>query len=47
MKRIKRILAVLVLIVLALLLSYLVFTGKAVASIGDGAEAVQAVMFYG
>ena len=47
MKRIKRIFAVLVLIILALLLSYLVFTGKAVESIDDTAEAVEVVMTYG
>ncbi len=47
MKSIKRFFAVLVLIILAVLLSYLIFTGKAVTAIDEIAKAVQEGGFYG
>ena len=43
MKSIKRFFAVLVLIIVAVVLSYLIYTGKAVAAIDDTAEMAQLV----
>lgn len=43
MKSIKRFFAVLVLVVVAVILSYLIYTGKAVSAIDDATETVQRV----
>ena len=49
MKSLKRALAVLGVLIMALLLSYLIYTGKKAASITDTTEIARAVMggYYG
>lgn len=48
MKSIRRFLAVLVLVIVAVILSYLIYTGKAVAAIDNTTETVQRIGgFYG